>query len=277
MASQQSKKERRGEVRAAARAEQQRRLRQEKRRKVIGRALLIGVPLLVIALIVAVVVTRPDTSKGPAPQAVNQQGGVVLTSSTEVADGDLKEVDLSTLPQNQSQEQGSAPPGVAAAAEGEPAQVVIYADANCVHCAEFDQTHRTLLRTALDNGEITLEYRFVNYLDQSSANNYSTRAANAIACVAERDPEAYLPFIESVYDSYGSEPDSDELAAKAKELGVDIGGCLDDNTYRTFVNYTSDLGLAHGVRGTPSVWVQGESWKDSGQDFTTFLAGAVSN
>lgn len=269
-----SKKQHRDALRERVRAERLRELKEKKRRRILKGVLLSSIPIVVLIIIVALIVTRPNAAVGPAPDAANKQGGITLTSPTEFADGAaIGDVDLSTVKDGPGDD-STPPPGVAKSAKGDPAQVVIYADANCVHCADFDTKYRDLLRKSLDNGSITLEYRFVNFLATESSTQYSTRAANAAACVADTKPAAYLDFVEGLYNAYGSEPSDEQLEAMAKDAGADIASCQKDNTYKTFVRYTSSSAISDGVKGTPSVWVNGKSWKDSDQDFPTFLSEA---
>lgn len=259
-------------MRERLQAERKKELARKQRLKLltVGAAIVAGA--VVVGLIVWLAVSSGDAKTGPSPAAANQQGGLTLQAPDTFAAGDLKDVDLGELPEPaEPQNPTPLPPEAEAAPEGEPARVVIYADANCVHCAEFDKAYRADLEKALSGGDITLEYRLVNYLDYTSSNNYSSRAASATACVAEQNPGAYLPFLSSIYDAYGSEPSDDELIQMAHQEGADISSCVNDGTYDAFVQYTSAMGMAAPVHGTPSVWVQGQSWAESGMEFDQFL------
>lgn len=272
-----TKQQRRAAAREKARKLREAEKRAERRRRIAKWGVAIALPVIAIALIVVLVLSQNKTATiGAAPAGATEQGGIVLTDTETFADGPLTAVDVDTV-DDPDPEATAAPPGADAAGEGEPATVVVYADPNCVHCAEFENNYGSLLQTALDNGEITLEYRVVNYLDHLSSSRYSTRASEAAACVAQENPSAYLPFLGSVFSAYGDEPDNEQLTSMAADAGADIGSCLDERDYRAFVDYTSAQGLAAGVTGTPSVWVQGESWADSGQDFPTFLSEAIAS
>lgn len=273
-----TKKERREARRAAARAEREKQMRREKRQKILKRVLMVLIPAAIILGIVALVATRAGDTVGPAPSVANDYGGIKLTSSDTIEEGNATEVDLDSVGDPKPNNQGGpaeTPPGAEAASEGEPANVVIYADANCIHCAEFDQSFRDLLGAALDDGTITMEYRLVNFLDVSSPDNYSTRAATAATCVADQDPSSYQPFVEDIFDAYGTEPSNEELVNMAGSHDVDITECMNEGTYATFVDYTSATALSHGVQATPSVWINGKSWADSGQDFPTFFVESI--
>src|SRR5690606_12167538 len=66
----------------------------------------------------------------------------------------------------------------------------LYVDYNCIHCHNFELENNDQFATWLENGAITLEIHPVATLDGSS--RYSTRAANAAACVANYSPDSFF-------------------------------------------------------------------------------------
>src|SRR5699024_12135031 len=66
--------------------------------------------------------------------------------------------------------------------------IIIYADPNCVYCAQFEAENSEALDELAEDG-YSIEYRIVNFLDNPGTDNYSSRAANAMACMAEEHPE----------------------------------------------------------------------------------------
>lgn len=258
--------------------------RRERRRSLMVRwGVVIGV-VAVVAVVVGVIFANTSRSipgSGPAPTAANEQGGITLTSATELAEGNAPEtVDAEAV--GDPQPSGETPemvPGAEPAPEGEPANVVIYADANCVYCAEFEQANSGQLTEWLENGDITLEYRMVNFLDSPANNNYSSRAADAMSCVAEESPESYKSFITEVFAAYDGEGMSDdELIEMASAQGADIGACVEDNTYRPFVDYTSALAFENDVAGTPTVFVQGQNMalaEGAAENFVEWAQGLI--
>lgn len=272
-----SKQKRREATRERIREERRREIAREQRAKRLKMTALIGVPVLVVAVIVGMIFIlqpEPGPDSGPAPAGATEQGGLALQSPDTFLPGDLDQVDLTSLPEPADFDTvGAIPPG----SEGDDgaATVVIYADANCVHCAEFDKQHRDLLQNSLDNRDITLEYRMVDYLDYASPDSYSTRAASAAACVADQNPAAYLPFLSALYDVYGTEQSDDELVQIAADAGADIAQCVDEATFDPFVAHTSAYARGVPVTGAPSVWINGKAWNESGLDFPGFLAQEV--
>ncbi|RJN31537.1 thioredoxin domain-containing protein [Nesterenkonia natronophila] len=251
--------------------EQARKLQQEQERKQKMQSLLLRIGVVVVAVAVVLgltlwVVNRGDNgnyTEGPAPTAANEQGGFVLTSSSELAEGDdIGTVDaenIEDVPAAESPE--DMPVGVEPREEGEPPHVVIYTDAACPGCGSFEAAYHQMLTDWVDAGAITLEYRSVQF--QPTA--YSARAANAFACMAEEHPEHFSPFLGSVTaeSAQGADYSNEELSARAEDdYGVDISDCVEDGDYRAFVSYTTGLASANGVTATPSIYVDGEQVED---------------
>ncbi|WOO97525.1 DsbA family protein [Micrococcus terreus] len=281
--SKQTKAERQESAREKARQMQEQQRRQEKRRsQMIRWGVVIGV-VAAIALVVGIITmnsSRAIPDAGPAPTAGNVHGGVTAVSSTELAPGDVPggQVDAAAVGEpSGTAETVTTVPGAEQKPAGEPAQIIVYADANCVHCAGFEETHGAKLQEWLDAGEVTVEYRLVGYLDSSATSNYSSRAANAALCVAEDSPEQYVPFLNQMFAAYtGQGISDDELTNMASGLGADINSCVDDNTYRPFVKYTTAKAQEAQIPGTPSVWVQGQRWDGNADpDFQVWAQGLI--
>lgn len=281
--SKQTKAERQASAREKARQMQEQQRRQEKRRSMMIRwGVVIGV-VAVIAVVVALITVNSSRSipdAGPAPSVGNVHGGVTAVSATELAPGDVPngQVDAAAVAEpSGAAEQITTVPGAEQKPAGEPAQIIIYADANCVHCAGFEETNGAKLQEWLDAGQATVEYRLVGYLDSSATSNYSSRAANAALCVAEESPEQYIPFVAQMFAAYtGQGVSDDELTTMASGLGADINSCVDGNTYRPFVKYTTAKAQEAQIPGTPSVWVQGQRWDGNADpDFQVWAQGLI--
>lgn len=260
--------------RSANAREQARKMQQEQERKQKLTSVLLRVGVVVVALAVVVgltlfVLNRDDSgaapSAGPAPAAANEQGGFVLSSSSEIEEGDdLGQIDAANVEDPDSE----LPPGVAERESGEAPHIIIYTDAYCIHCANFEAEHSAQMSEWLDEGLVTVEYRSVSYL--SSSTNYSARAANAFACMAEESPENYSGYLGQVTANRVSndEMSNDQLTQLASETySADIGECIEDGTYRAFASYTTRHAQAAGIEGTPSVYVDEVSWADSERPF----------
>ncbi|MGQ7787802.1 DsbA family protein [Nesterenkonia sp. PF2B19] len=264
--------------------DQARRIQQEEEAKQRRTSVMLRVGVIVVALAVVVGLTffiinqragqeRMTASEGPAPASANEQGGITLTSATEIIDGaDLGTVDASDVPESETE----LPIGVEPGEEGEPPHLVVYADVNCVHCANFETEHGEQIKEWVDAGQITVEYRMVGFLDQNSTTNYSSRGANATVCMAEESPENYLDYLaEVVTHQPQGELSNDELVARAEAYGADIESCVEGGTYRAFVTYTSRQASAQGVGGTPTVYLDDEDWSTSEMGFREFVESRI--
>src|SRR5699024_6220146 len=137
----------------------------------------------------------------------------------------------------------------------------IYAYPHCVYCAQFEAENSEALDELAEDG-YSIEYRIVNFLDNPGTDNYSSRAANAMACMAEEDPEHAGDFLHEIFDSYNSHQgaglSNDQHGTMSWDIGADISGCQSDNAYRPCVNFTTAKATAAGIAGSASVWANGE-------------------
>ncbi|NJC21279.1 protein-disulfide isomerase [Arthrobacter pigmenti] len=270
--SQPSKAQRKSEAREQARLMREQQERKEKRASFLikwGVVAAVVAILVIIGLIVVGNIRNQVPDAGSAPAHGNEFGGITLTSTTDLEETSVEQVDVATLPEEANP--ADLPPGVAASGPDEPVQVVAYVDVNCVHCANFERTHAEQVESWLNEGAITFEYRNVAYLDPNSQTQYSSRGAAALACVADISPEAYWDFSVALFGNFeNGELNDGELAEMAQAAGsADISGCLAENTFRPWVKYTTQAGEVHGVGGTPTVFVDGEEIPDPVSDFAT--------
>lgn len=259
-----TKAERQAAAREKARAMREAQLKKERRNKLLTRwGIVVGIVavLAIIALIVINSMRGGIPEAGPAPAHANVNGGITLTSTTELKATDPLEVDINNLPEATTTNAAgeTVPAGVEAAPKGEPVQIVEYVDVNCVHCSDFAGMHADQIQSWLDAGDITYEYRTVAFLDRGSPTNYSSRGANAAACVADSSPESFWGFMKAVFAQYPSgEVDNAGLVDMAEAAGAtDVKDCITGDGFRTFVKYTDSLARAAEVSGTPTVYING--------------------
>src|SRR5262249_36547636 len=101
-----------------------------------------------------------------------------------------------------------------------------------------------------------------NFLDEASSTNYSTRAAAASGCAADRG--RFLDYAHALFVNQPPEGGpglSDvELAGLAKTTGLDDGqfaACLSDGPYLDWPASVTVRAVAAGVEATPTVFVAG--------------------
>ncbi|MEX5294440.1 DsbA family protein [Kocuria sp. CPCC 205268] len=239
--------------------------RQDKRSR---RVLQLGILalVLVIVAVIGIVVAQNRAQQipeaGPVPASANQWGGTVLTADgIRTGQAEVEERDLGEVPEApETPDESAVPPGVEASGDDEPVQVVIFQDFECVHCADFEAENGDVLEEAVTSGDITLEYRNLNFLDRATPTQYSSRAAAAAYEVGNQvSTEQYLAFVEEVFSHQGTGGlDDEQLVEIASSHGADIASALEENTWRPMVNVVSQESLANGVSGTPTVFIDGE-------------------
>ncbi|WP_430591418.1 thioredoxin domain-containing protein [Humidisolicoccus flavus] len=166
--------------------------------------------------------------------------------------------------------------------------VVTFVDPHCPHCKTFEDENGEELVDMAESGKITYEVRVVSFMDGASPNQYSSRAANALSCVASFSPNSYFDFLDELFDeqpSSGSGLSDDELIDMARDNGVDANAeftaCVTEQQYTPWVEgitaaaTTSTMPLMSGpIEGTPNIFVNGEKYTgsvDSFNELETFI------
>lgn len=283
-----SKAERTAEAREKARQIREEQLKKDKRNKLlIGWGIVVAVVaiLAVVALVVSTGLKNnaPVADQGPTPANGNVHGGVTLLKGSEVAKSEAGTVNIADLPSAPATPPATVKAPGADAEAGKPVKVVLYIDFICPVCKNFEAQYNETLTKLRDEGKITVEYRPLGFLDSRSTTNYSSRAANAAACVVNESPEKYSDFVNALFDKQPAEGSAglsdDDLKKMATEVGAkSIDSCIDQKTYRPWVKYTTQEAAAIGVSGTPTVIVDGNQWGkgDSAQtEFPAFVDAAI--
>ncbi|MGO4382611.1 DsbA family protein [Specibacter sp. RAF43] len=287
-----TKADRTAQAREKARLIREAQLKREKRNSWLIRGGVLAAAVVIVVIIALVVLqtqktNEPVADSGPVAANTNAYGGVTFgTGGALIAPTTTATtVDVTALPAAPTAAPAKAfdleKIGIQASASGKPVQVVMYIDFMCPHCAAFEQQFGEQLKGWQDAGKITVEYRPTGLLDRfSSGTNYSSRAGAAAACVASTSPEKYKAYFDSLFTHQPAENskglDNATLKQMAADVGAkDIGSCVDAKTYRPYVKYTTASAIAHGVTGTPTVFVDGKQWQD-GQfgDFATAIINA---
>jgi protein-disulfide isomerase len=283
-----SKAERTAEAREKAREIREVQLKKDRRNKLlIGWGIVVAV--VAILAIVALVVTSsikdnaPVADEGPTPANGNIHGGVTLLANAEVAKSDPATVKIADLPSAPATPPAEvAAPGAEAEA-GKPVKVVLYIDFICPVCKNFETQYNEQLTSLRNEGKITVEYRPLGFLDSRSTTNYSSRAANAAACVVNESPEKYSDFVNVLFEKQPAEGSAGISDTDLKKMATDSGAksidkCVDEKTYRPYVKHTTQEATVIGVTGTPTVLVDGKQWGkgDSAQTpFEQYLQAAI--
>jgi len=279
-----SKAERTAQAREKARAIREEQLKKEKRNKLlVGWGIVVAI-VVIIAVVAFVVVgnvqnNAPIADNGPTPANGNVHGGVTLLANSDVVKSEPATVNVADVPAPLASKPATvAVPGGEAEA-GKPVKVVAYIDFICPVCKRFETTYGESLTNLRNEGKISLEYRALGFLDQQSTTNYSSRAANAAACVVNTSPKKYADFFNLLFErqpAEGSAGISDkDLKAMATEVGAaNIDSCIDSKQFRPWVKVATQEAAAIGVTGTPTVFVDGKQW-DGSTDLNAEIQTAI--
>jgi protein-disulfide isomerase len=137
-----------------------------------------------------------------------------------------------------------------------------YVDFMCPYCGDFEENWGETVSEQVSAGVLTLEVYPVAILDRASqGTEFSTRAANAMYCVAEDNPDAAYPFLDLMFANQPAETTpgltDEEIVSFAERAGAPgAAECIADRTYADFVTQTTEQ-LPGG--GTPAVLLNGDT------------------
>jgi protein-disulfide isomerase len=272
------KKDRRETARESARQMREEQKKRESRNRWLLRGG-IGLALVAIAAIVAVLIVSSVKPPSPGPLNMASDGVLMQGDGTAVAAVETKAIAPDAEP---------VPTDVSALAD--TVNITVYLDYLCPYCNQFEVTNSEQLTTWLTAGAITLETHPISILDNSSnGSKFSTRSANAAACVANYQPDSFLDVNSALFANQPAEGTSgltdDELVSLVEEAGVtdeSVATCITDQQFSDWVGDATDRALAgplpntelEAVKGTPTVLVQGVQYTgalDDAAAFETFV------
>lgn len=209
------------------------------RKGLSGNTLVLAIVAVVViaAIVVGVVVTlnnRSAEAAGPAPNYPVSRSGAVITAGQPSA----------------------------------PVTVDIYEDYLCPYCERLESAYKDQITTALNAGQIKVDYHAISILDRaSSPAGYSTRAANAAICAA--DAGIFPAYHAELYADQPSEGSAgfsvQELTDKGAALGAGetFAQCVAAQANSGLIRDATNTAAANpalqtnGNFGTPTVAVGG--------------------
>ena len=277
----QTKNQRRQEARDKAREMREAQSKQSKRKKVIVQSS-VAVVVLAIIGVVTFFITSSMAPAGPGPRNM-------LSDGIKVGQGLVAERTEARQPDQAPVISGENSEGVAA--------INIFVDYSCPACAQFEAVHSEQFRSWLESGTVTIEYHPLSFRDpQTAGQRYATRSGNAVACVADLDPDSFFDYSEALLLNQPIPPEqvslSDaELFALAEVSGVgnldEVESCINDERFADWLKAATDRAMGTGpvpvrnsqipvVRGTPTVLVNGQEYVGtSPADLAAFVASVV--
>jgi protein-disulfide isomerase len=172
---------------------------------------------------------------------------------------------------------GATPEGDGVIAGDGPARVDVFIDFQCPFCRRFELASGPALAGLVADHLASLVYHPMNFLDAASTTRYSTRAAAASGCAADRDrfPEyAHELFVNQPAEGGPGLSDA-ELIRIGAAAGIDDPGfaaCVSAGTYLDWPPYVTEAATAAGVTATPTVLVAGVAVRPDPQIITAAVA-----
>lgn len=157
---------------------------------------------------------------------------------------------------------GATPEGDGILVGAGPVRVDAFIDFGCPSCRRLELAAGPALRRLVAGDAISLVYHPVSFLDGESAAGYSSRAAAASGCAADRGE-----FVRYAHELFTAQPPeggpglSDaELAGLGRAAGLgdaEFGACLARGPYRDWPRYVTGQAASAGISATPAVLVGG--------------------
>jgi len=118
--------------------------------------------------------------------------------------------------------------GVITVASGSPElSLDVYEDALCPICGDFEHQYGQQIAKAIDDGQLQVKYRMVDFLNSASnSKDYSTRAFGALLAVAKNDgakPGVFMSFHTAIYDAKNQPKENSSTDLSNQQL-ADLAG-----------------------------------------------------
>jgi protein-disulfide isomerase len=180
---------------------------------------------------------------------------------------------------------GRLPSGATAEGDGimighGPVRVDAFIDFLCPYCRQFELAADSTLARLVADGQVSLVYHPMNFLDEASTTNYSTRAAAAAACAA--DGGRFVEYAHALFVSQPPEGGPGLSDADLASIGQNVGlagtaftACLSDAPYLDWPSYVTARATALGVEATPTVLVNGTAVRADPRSIVAAVAGAT--
>lgn len=235
-----------GGSRARLRAQQEAAAKQKRFNRIVGVGAGVVAALLVVVFVVVFIQNQPKATT-PGGTAVPGGAQIVPPSATDDKVGILVD-------------KGKAKPGVP--------KVAIYLDYQCPSCRALEAYFGAEFEKLAANGEISLQYNTMTFLDVKLGNNSSTRAAIAAACAdtvgkySAYHDQTFLnqPLQEGA--GYTEQQIRVAIPAAAGITGdnlVKFQQCYDSRATADYVKGTDEAATKAGITGTPTITINGKT------------------
>ncbi|MBW8871578.1 MAG: thioredoxin domain-containing protein [Leifsonia sp.] len=274
----QTKNDKREAAREQARLTREKQKRQERLRRWL---IPTGVTVVVLAIVAIVVLVV--TTSAPPPQSADGPKNMVSDGILFTGSGGKM------VPTKTGAVQASSSPTPNDLPNDGVAHIVTYVDFSCPACQAFEATNADTIQQLVEQGTATLEVHPIAILDSHFTTNYSTRANNVGACVANFAPESFYAVMKAMYVGQGQEQtaglSNSQMVSLVHSAGLrngDVDKCINGLTFKSWVTSATTRATTGplpntstaNVTGTPTVLVNGQQYGGSltdGSAFTDFV------
>jgi protein-disulfide isomerase len=141
-------------------------------------------------------------------------------------------------------------------------KIDVFEDFQCIHCKDFTESvEPQIISQLVDTGRVYYVFHQHPFLDAPNSDQSSHRAALASECAAEQNNFwNYKNIIFANYTGVEGEYSDARLQAFANSIKLNVDQfktCMAEARYQSKLDEGLNLGVKMGVKGTPSVFVNG--------------------
>jgi protein-disulfide isomerase len=280
-----SKKDRRDHAREIAREQREAEKKRRKRNRIIlqGSVILGLIAVITVVTLVFISANRPVV---PVPGPANMASDGILLQGDGT--GAIVAVPTDPIPVE------GTPTPTDLADYSDTVNIVMYIDYLCPICRAFEEANGAQLEQWVSQGVATLEYHPISFLDRfSQGTRYSTRSANAAACVADTAPDSFFIATTALFANQPAENSSGltngEIISTLEQVGVtdaEVAECINDGTFLGWVADATERATTgpipnsdlESITGTPTVIVDGYRYPgaiDNAEEFAAFVSAVA--
>jgi protein-disulfide isomerase len=156
-------------------------------------------------------------------------------------------------------------PGYVLGRDSAPIEIVEYADYECPFCAQFGVMQFPTIRDQLiTTGKV--RWRFRDHPLPIPAHRWARLSAHAVACAGEQGKAwEMMDALFTHHSEWAQQAGNPSKLFRnlARGVGVDIGkydDCMDSQRYAARIEAAYQEGLARGVQGTPTFFINGRQY-----------------
>lgn len=221
----------------------------------------LGVAAITVIGILAAVILEGTKPAGPGPLNMASDG-IKIGAEYKAVKTDALPADAQPVPTPEN--------------PSDIVDITIFVDYLCPICGEFEAVNGASINDLVSRGSATIEIHPLSFLDnRSQGSQYSTRAANAVACLSNYVPDSVLEFNNLLFANQPTENTSglsdEQLIQLAQQTGANeqAAACIEDQDFKSWVGASTARAMGGTlainnldpsftkISGTPTVLING--------------------